>query len=241
VDERTAGWLRAEHGIYTAVHGAFMAGFLGFEDGARPLLVLEDLSAARWVPPWQPGDVDAVVAAMAAIAATPPPVGLPTLRDRVVIGAAGWPGVAKDPGPFLSLGHCTHAWLDTALPRLIEAAAAAPFEGDHLVHLDLRSDNLCMAPHGAVIFDWNMASVGNPRADIAFWLPSLHAEGGPPPEALLPHEPELAAWVCGYFAANAGLPTIPEAPRVRQIQRVQLGTAFPWAVRALGLPTPWIT
>jgi hypothetical protein len=57
----------------------------------------------------------------------------------------------------------------------------------------------------------------------------------------LPAEPELAAWVAGYFAANAGLPPIPNAPRVRVIQQIQLKTGFPWAVRALGLPTPWLT
>jgi hypothetical protein len=42
--------------------------------------------------------------------------------------------------------------------------------------------------------------------------------------------------VSGYFAARAGLPTIPSAPRVRDIQRAQLGKALPWAVRALRLP-----
>jgi hypothetical protein len=38
------------------------------------------------------------------------------------------------------------------------------------------------------------------------------------------------------FAARAGLPTIPAPPRVRDIQRLQLTTALPWAARTLGLP-----
>jgi hypothetical protein len=66
-------------------------------------------------------------------------------------------------------------------------------------------------------------------------LPSLHYEGGPPPEAILPGAPEVAAWVAGFFAARAGLPIIPDAPAVRRVQREQLSTALPWAQRALGL------
>ncbi len=60
----------------------------------------------------------------------------------------------------------------------------------------------------------------------------------PQPEELLPDAPEIAAWVSGYFASRAGLPDIPSAPRVRKVQREQLSTALPWAIRALGLPSP---
>jgi aminoglycoside phosphotransferase (APT) family kinase protein len=42
----------------------------------------------------------------------------------------------------------------------------------------VRSDNICIGDGGATLVDWNWASVGNPRVDLAFWLPSLHFEGG---------------------------------------------------------------
>jgi hypothetical protein len=42
----------------------------------------------------------------------------------------------------------------------------------------------------------------------------------------------------GFFAARAGLPPIPTAPHVREVQLAQLRTALPWAARALGLPPP---
>ncbi|MGI8639393.1 MAG: sensor histidine kinase [Pyrinomonadaceae bacterium] len=61
-------------------------------------------------------------------------------------------------------------------------------------------------------------------------------EGGPEPEKILPDAPEVAAWVSGFFAARAGLPEISDAPRVRLVQRQQMETALPWAVRALDLP-----
>ena len=74
---------------------------------------------------------------------------------------------------------------------------------------------------------------------MAAWLPSLHAEGGPRPEEVLPEgTAELAALLAGYFSAHAGRPPIPEAPHVRGLQLRQARTALPWAARALGLPPP---
>ena len=80
--------------------------------------------------------------------------------------------------------------------------------------------------------------LGNPELDLGFWLPSLTAEGGPRPEAMLPKSPEMAARVGGFFAARAGLPVLPYAPRVRTVQLQQLRTALPWAARARVPPSP---
>ena len=170
----------------------------------------------------------------AAIAATTPP----DLAPFVVEQAADWLAVADDPAPLLETGLCSTEWLHDALPALTDAAAAAPLGGRTLIHGDVRSDNLCFRAGRVVVIDWNHAALANAEADIAFWLPSLHAEGGPPPESILPAAPGLAAWVAGYFCARAGLPFIPEAPHVRRLQAAQAGTALPWAARALGLPPP---
>jgi thiamine kinase-like enzyme len=53
-----------------------------------------------------------------------------------------------------------------------------------LLHFDVRSDNVCFAGDRAVLVDWNWAAIGNPVMDVAARLPSLHAEGGPPPEEI---------------------------------------------------------
>ena len=66
---RTAGWLEAERRFYEAVEASYLPGFLGA--CAHPMLVVEDLSGARWLPPWRPGDVEAVLEALRAL-------GLPT-------------------------------------------------------------------------------------------------------------------------------------------------------------------
>jgi aminoglycoside phosphotransferase (APT) family kinase protein len=234
VNDMTAGWLRTEHHVYTTLAGRpFVPQLLGWEDGELPLVVLEDLSGERWPPPWRPGDVEAVLATLDTVHTTPPPHDIPAATAH--FGADGWALVAQDPAAFLALGLATEAWLTRALPRLREAEADFPLDGAALLHLDVRSDNLCLRAGGAVLVDWNHACVGNPTLDLAFWLPSLEVEGGPAPEALLPGAPEAAAAVSGYFAARAGLPTIESAPRVRTVQLEQLRSALPWAARALDL------
>lgn len=238
-DEQSGEWIRAEHRVYAAVEGTFMPRLLGFADGAQPVLVLEDLSAATWPPPWTPELVAAAKAALAELAATPPPAGLPPIgEDREL--ADGWERVAADPEPFLALGLCSRAWLEAALPALREAAAAAPLAGGALLHVDVRSDNLCLRDGRVVLVDWNQAAVGNPLVDAVFFAPSLAMEGGPPPEELvLPGAaPGLVALLAGFFACRAGLPSPDWGPHLRPLQRGQLEIGLPWAARELSLPAP---
>ena len=233
----TAVQLRREYHFYARVAAGFMPALLGWEDGNEPILLLENLSGAFWPPPWSRERVDAVLRTLATVSTTPPPPGLPALassRGRLV----SWTEVADDPTPFLSLRLCSAAWLEAALPSLLAADAAAKLEGDGLVHLDVRSDNLCFADDRVVLVDWNLACRGNPRVDVAAWLPSLAAEGGPDPMTIMPDEPALAALICGFFAARAGLPPPEGAPRVRGVQLSQLKRALPWATASLRLPPP---
>jgi hypothetical protein len=236
VNEDTAGFLRDEHRVYSALREEFLPQLLGWEDdGARPVLVLEDLTDSVWPPPWTRAGVEAVLATLERVAATPPPAGTPRLADALR-SFSHWQGVADEPEPFLGLGLCSPEWLDAALPVLLAAAKEAELAGDALVHCDVRSDNLCLRDGAAVLFDWNWASVGNARIDVAFWLPSLVLEEGcVRPEDVLEDEPELAALVAGFFAALAGLPPPAGAPTVRGFQLAQLEVALPWAARALGL------
>ena len=232
----TAEWLRREHLIYSSLHASFMPDLIGWEDAELPLLLLEDLSAAHWPPPWPRGSVEGVLETLGEVAATPPPDGLPRLADDP---PWSWRDVAANPAPFLRLGLCSAAWLDHALPALLSASDPGMLDGDGLLHGDARSDNLCLRDGRAVLVDWNWACVGNPAVDVAFWLPSLTLEGGPEPEEVVRSYPDaasLAPIVAGFFAATAGLPPPEGAPAVRSFQLAQLEVALPWAVRSLGLP-----
>lgn len=54
--------------------------------------------------------------------------------------------------------------------------------------------------------DWNQHAVlAHPDVDIACWLPSLRAEGGPAPEEIVPHGGPWAA-VTGGHSPNAPAP-----------------------------------
>jgi Phosphotransferase enzyme family len=225
-------WLRREAEVLRLVRGPFAPKLLAFEDGGRPLLVLDDLSeGSHWPPPWRPGDVEAVLGTLEEAARTRVD-GLPRFESW-----PGWHAVADDPAPFLSLRIASGAWLERALPELLAAQDGAGTAGDALVHFDVRSDNLCIRDSRAVLVDWNHACLGNPELDVACWLPSLVLEGGPGPREVGRGD-ELAALVAGFFAALAGLPPPEGAPRVRGFQIAQLEVALPWACDVLGLEPP---
>jgi len=224
-------WLRREHYVYSRLHADFMPRMLGWDDeSVQPLLILEDLSAAHW----RPGDIEAVFATLAKVHASH--LDIPTVAETDPGLTTPWLPVRDDPQPLLSLGLCSQAWLQAALPLLIDAARVADLSGPSLLHLDTRSDNICFDGSRARLVDWNFAAHGNPDLDIAAWLPSLHSEGGPLPEEVLPNAPQWAALMSGFFASRAGDPPIPNAPGVREVQLSQLRSALPCVQRALRLP-----
>jgi hypothetical protein len=239
----TAGWLREERRVYAALGGQpFLPRLLGWDDdGLAPALALEDLSAATWPPPWDDARIDAVLATLESVHAAPPPEGVPPAVESQ-FGQDGWPEVAADPQPFLSLGLCSPGWLFDHLPTLSDSSSAAEIGGASFMHFDVRSDNLCLRDGRAVLVDWNNACVGNGVMDTASWLPSLEAEGGPAPHVILPDDtpglPAIASLLAGYFCARAGLPAIPQAPHARPLQLMQAKTSLPWAARLLCLPLP---
>jgi hypothetical protein len=240
--DHVAEWFRDERVAYEVLEGAlFMPRLLGWDDdGEAPVLAIEDLSGARWPPLWDAEAVGAVLATLDELHATTPKA--PLSSEIRQFGLDGWPEVVADPSPFLSTGTCSSSWLTAHLPALATASASARIDGSAALHLDVRSDNLCIRDGRTVLVDWNHACLGNPLLDTAAWLPSLEAEGGPAPERIVPPDtpglPEIASLLAGYFAARAGLPEIPEAPHVRGLQLAQARTALPWAARLLDIPPP---
>jgi Ser/Thr protein kinase RdoA (MazF antagonist) len=234
--EHTAAWLRREHEVYSHLRGSFIPRLEAFDDDpVYPVLVLEDLSDADWDVHWDEARVALVRAALAELVRSDPPPSTQTVRETFPWLFGRWRVVEQDPEPFLSTGIRSRRWLDEALPTLIAAADAVPADGDDLLHLDVRSDNLCFREDAAILVDWNWCSTGNADLDIAAWLPSLAVEGGPQPWEVLPGAGELAAFLAGTWAAVVGLPPPPTAPTVRPLQRRQLEVALTWCERELGL------
>ena len=234
-NDLTTAWLRKEHHVYESLSGSFLARYLGWDDeGSQPVLILEDLSHGFWPPPWTDSRIHQVVETLETVSRWHVP-DLPLLEDDPAL-TSGWTGVAEEPEPFLSLGLATEEWLRIALPILLQVNGREVVRGKALLHIDVRSDNLCFINDRTVLIDWNWACVGNPAFDLGAWLPSLETEGGPPPETILPDAGGIAALISGFFAYRAGKPPLKDAPLVRQLQLAQLKSALPWAIRALGLP-----
>lgn len=194
-------------------------------DATPERIVLEDLRHGRWPPPWRDDDIARVLDTMADVAATSAPA-LPAFAD--VWGGAldMWAHVDVDAVAALGFDRQQVAALTNAG---LEIEATASFASEALVHLDLRSDNICLLDDRVVLVDWNNACQGQPGLDVVAWAPSLALEGGPMPWDLLP-DPALhhVAFVTGYFARNAPRPGIPDAPRVRPFQLAQLRVSLPW-------------
>jgi hypothetical protein len=216
--EFTAGAIRAEFDkVYSQIDAEFLAGVIAYEDdAASPLLLLEDLSRGHWPPPWSAKHVRQVLDALSLVHAIEPPSPLQAFDREKWLDEASWRTVGPDPLPFLSLGLCTEGWLNRALPVLMDAADNALCDGNSFLHLDVRSDNLCLLGTRTVLVDWNWATTGNALLDAAFWLPSLSAEGGPIPEAVMPGQPELAS---SYPGTSRRKPACRQSPRLLESGR----------------------
>lgn len=238
-NQETTDWLHREHAMYKALSPQpFMIELIDFwDDEPYPSILLEDLSHAFWPPPWTMARVEAILEALTQLNSLEAP---PFLEQtpRQMSYFRGWEEVAQDPAPFLGLKLCSSRWLERALPTLLEVQAqwrAQPAGPQVLLHQDLRSDNICFRGDQAILIDWNWSRCGEREMDLAFWSASLHMEGGPAPEVLLPNPGAWPAHTSGFWAARAGLPIVPEAPMVRWIQTRQLEYALPWAQRAYEL------
>ncbi len=229
--------IRDEYLNMTPLPTDYRCEVIAWEDGERPLLLLEDFRDARWPPPWEPGEVERVLATLDRVWTTPPP---PHLADaaRFLEMFSGWERVAEDPEGFLTLRIAGREWLEECLPTLISAARSAPLQGEELLHLDVRSDNLCLTEDRVVLVDWNWAARGPRDLDLACWLAALRLEGGPLPEEVAPGLGAYASGISAFFASYASLPAPAGAPTVRRFQLRQLRVSLPWTCRELGLRQP---
>ena len=262
--------LRNEERVYREL-GPFISPWAPAFYGALRLanwhaLLLEDVGRAR-VPPWTERQVRLALRDYAAFhASTLGRRDLPGWLSRRQHHGFGltWQRLqsAAQPGGVDSLASLAGprsgealAWLNHHLPRLRTAAeglarVGAPYA---LLHFDTRSDNLRLSGGGRLrLFDWPYACLGPPEFDVAAFVQSIAAEGGPEPERSINWYAESIrvreaaidasiAALAGYFAWQAWQPPLPGLPRLRWVQRQQLRSSLAWCSRRLGLPEPeWV-
>jgi aminoglycoside phosphotransferase (APT) family kinase protein len=136
------------------------------------------------------------------------------------------------------------AWTVAHLDRLVALETAAPeaVTGEHLVHFDLRTDNVVfseLGDHHDVVVDWPHAAIGAPWADLAGLLPSLELDGGPAPHEVFDEHPlgrdapaecvdAFIAAIAGYFVRMSLQPAPPGLPTLRAFQAAQGAVTLRW-------------
>ena len=227
------------------------------------LLLLEDLKNTRKVPPWSDSLAVKAVRDIAAfhVRGLSEADKVETMTGNGI--ADNWLNLKNNReernfflGLFPENRSEAQAWFDTVIDTMvsIETELMRPDQPWGLIHRDIRSDNLRFRDGALVLFDWAAVCRGPLLLDAGFFFPSVEGEGGPTAERLLPEykrvmaangidfplfaEQAVAAATAGFFASRAGKPPIPLLPRLRTVQRLQLGPALRWACNILSLPQP---
>ncbi len=160
----------------------------------------------------------------------------------------GWRRIAESG----ALPSTLDAWSRNHLDELValESGWPASVEGDALVHLDVRADNIVVEPDGTFVFvDWAWPCRGARGIDVLAMLPSVTLEGGGDPEDILARTgtsipiasgavDSFVAALAGTFTWGASLPDPPGLPTVRAFQRAQGEVALRWLRTRLGDPEP---
>ena len=241
VDEATERWLRVDHLIMTTVREDFVPEVLCWlePEDRHPILMIEDLSGAHWPADqwpvlWHDGQMDRLLTTMERLAQIEAPEGIDPMPDAA--RASRWGDIGADLEPFLRLGLCSESWLQSHLAALSAAEAATPFDGDRLIHDDIRSDNVCFVGERVVLVDWSQAMRGHADYDRAQTLPYLRLEGGPDPCEIMPEGGSWAARAAGNWAQRALGQQGPEW-LIKVFLRL-CAINLTWASSSLGLPAP---
>ncbi len=214
------------------------------------VLVFEDVDGRQPAQPWRTDEIDRVVAAMEDLSKSFTPSPLPaaevgTANDLFATTVRGWRRL-RDERPS-RLGYLDE-WSRRNLGALIaiEDTAGDVLEGNTLLHLDIRADNILITPDRIWFVDWPHALVGPAWLDVVAFAPSVTMQGGPPPEDVISrHFATRAAdkdaitaalvAIAGYFSHLAVQPPPPGLPTIRAFQAAQGAAAREWIAQRMGL------
>ncbi|MGW6205391.1 phosphotransferase family protein [Streptomyces sp. NPDC055089] len=214
-----------------------------YDDGTCVALVLEDVEGRQPHVPWDPAELDRVLAAVGDLtrALTPAPVDAPPAAGRKTTMFTGWRTLYAA-GATARLDP----WVAHRLGALaeLESGWEEPATGDSLAHGDLRADNILLTEDRVVFVDWPHAVRAAPWFDLLTMLPCVAAQGGPDPEATFTAHPlgrdadpagvtAVLAALAGYFVAHSLHPDPPGLPTLRAFQAAQGAAAVAWLRRRL--------
>jgi len=173
------------------------------------------------------------------------------LADEIAIPADRLPAGLAVRSLVEDLPELVTGWdvVDEGWPHRDEAmelAGALPsLPADHLVHADLRDDNILLAADGRTLAcDWNWPGLGSSWQDSLDLLISAHGDGVDP-DAVLRNRGRLAAvdpdhvdaWlagVTGFMLAASQRPVPPTSPYLRIHNRWTAEAAWSWLSQRRG-------
>lgn len=219
-------------------------------EGGWIALVFEDVDGRHPTQPWRTDELDRVMAAMEELSRllTPTPLtaaAAGTAGDMFATYVRGWRPL-RDERPS-RLGDLDE-WSLRNLERLvdIEDTIGDVLEGDTLLNLDIRADNILLTPEKTWFVDWPHALVGPQWLDVVVFAPSVTMQGGPLPEEVISRHfacrdadsdavTAAVVTIAGYFTYLAVQPPPPGLPTVRAFQGAQGVVAREWVARRTGL------
>jgi aminoglycoside phosphotransferase (APT) family kinase protein len=219
-------------------------------EGGWVALVFEEVDGRMPAQPWQDDELARVLAAMVdlsnALTPSPLPVGevIGSASEEFAQRLGGWRRLREEQPSHLDR---LDAWSLRHLDALVvwEERAAAAVAGETLLHFDLRADNILLSPERVWFVDWPLACVGAAWVDVVFFAPSVHMQGGPPPEQVIARHPALQSAdpddvtaaisaVAGFFTHRSLQPPPPGLPTVRAFQAAQGVVARAWVAQRTG-------
>lgn len=197
--------------------------------------------------PWREPELSRVIAALDLLAErlTPSPVdarAVGLVADGAVFTPNHWRR-RDNPEDRARLDPWAARHLDALVALADEAPAAV--EGNTLLHVDLRADNMILTDDRVFIVDWPHARVGAAWVDPMFMAPSVAMHGGPDPEDFLMrcasvqgvarHRIDAAvAGMAGFFTSEGMEPIPPGLPGIRAFQEAQGVVARRWLATRMG-------
>jgi len=219
----------------TVPHAPLVA---GFELGEWVVIVTEAADGTALGPPWRSQDFASAADAVAVSAAHTDVLGLVPVLDRLP-SLDGWRRLADECPDRLD------EWERTRLDSLVAISDGWQVwtAGRHLVHLDLRCDNVVPHASGVWLVDWAQACRGAAWIDAASLALDVVASGhvGGPQVAVgtargllsvLPYEAtRFVVSVAGMFRHASLLSPWPAVPTIREWQRLRAQALRPLVER----------
>ena len=204
------------------------------------VLIFEEIRGTPPILPWQPGELNRVLDAIAALASMLTPSPIPAPPATIPGGLNGWASLCLDPSALDELPGLD-AWARENVGLLSEVASTSDsaHQGSTLLHTDIRADNVLLTATGVTFVDWPHAKIGAPWVDLVYFLPSVAMQGGGDPQKLFWGHPlahgaddqavcSVLASLAGFFIYGATQKPPPGLPTMRKFQLAQGIEALSW-------------